>query len=79
MELKEIPYEGADRIQLHVDWIVVTTVVKVMVTYQWGQFHDQLQDSGFEEGQFCPHLTRDSTVLAQCSVYTVSNFYSTKH
>lgn len=52
MEHKELECEDPDGIQLHVDRILrrvlVTTVVKILVTYQWEQFHDQLQDSGFE-------------------------------
>ena len=42
MELKEIWFEGPDGIQLKVGRIQrrvgVTTVMKVMVTYQWGNF-----------------------------------------
>ena len=67
IRVKELRCEDPDGIQLHVDWIqkrvLVTTVVMVVVTYQWELFHNHLQDSGFEGGLYCPQLPRGSPVF----------------
>jgi hypothetical protein len=40
----------------------MTTVLKVVFAYKCEQFHE-LQDSGFEEGQFCPQLKPEGTMI----------------